>query len=666
MSRTTPLHSPMAALPRAWCQWLFLIVTALLLIAATWNVIGAAGYELGDFAANSLLIQDAKSLALFKGNYSRVGFNHPGPAILYVLMAGELVLHDWLHLAPTPFSGQLMAIACYTAFWMMLMWRILTRITGVPMVAMMALCTFAAAAVLLDFQVFTGAWFPHLYFFPFAVMLLAATRLLDGYADTLPSLAVACGFLINGHVSFIAILGIIFLTVAFSNLLLVRRGRLAGPAILSTAFYILHRRALLGAILLLALFLVPLLVETVRHFPGPLADYAAFSSQTSSNRLSQAWKFMSVYWGGTKGAACFVIVCALVLAGPAALRSRLGDAIRAMALVFVGATLALLFYAKVGVDLLDHPYIGLFYYAVPALAAMLVSLLLVRTRWLANASILQGVLAALLAAVVLVHVHKPVDYLPQYSKPEVPQLVDSLKAIPHQGQGRIVLDLDGGKDPGFVWSSMLGVQAYAKRRHADFFCINTFWHISNTKPARCTEDEVAHNPRYRVWQAAAGDSVPLAAGMGLAVERLVIPDMAALGLVTLKDKPSLFQNWVLGSGWSTAEGEFVWNIGKISRLNFYVPPNFTGFVTLDLGAFLPKPEATQIVTVESPGAAAQTRNFSATTERQSVRVPIKANADGVADIILRIDHPISPKQAGLSNDPRILGINLRSFLIEDH
>jgi hypothetical protein len=54
-----------------------------------------AGIELGDFAANSLLIQKAKSLSLFTGNYSCVGFNHPGPTILYVLTAGEVFFFDW-------------------------------------------------------------------------------------------------------------------------------------------------------------------------------------------------------------------------------------------------------------------------------------------------------------------------------------------------------------------------------------------------------------------------------------------------------------------------------------------------------------------------------------------------------------------------------------------
>ena len=50
-----------------------------LFLTINWHVISSATYEGTDFAANSLLIQDAKALNLLVGNYSRIGFNHPGP-----------------------------------------------------------------------------------------------------------------------------------------------------------------------------------------------------------------------------------------------------------------------------------------------------------------------------------------------------------------------------------------------------------------------------------------------------------------------------------------------------------------------------------------------------------------------------------------------------------
>jgi hypothetical protein len=228
----------------------------------------------------------------------------------------------------------------------------------------------------------------------------------------------------------------------------------------------------------------------------------------------------------------------------------------------------------------------------------------------------------------------------------------------------MVLELDNGKDAGFVWSSVLGLQAYAKRLHEDFFCIHSNWHISNTKAARCTDDEVARQPRYRVWQTAPTDGPALAHGMGLSVERQVLPDMSTMGEVTVKSQPALFQNYILGSGWSTVEPEIVWTMGKQSSLAFHVAPALTGTVTLELEAFLPKPEANQLVKIGTPGAGTQTLTFTQPLNRQRVTVPFKADANGLVQIDLQTDHPVSPKDAGVSPDPRVLGVALRAFLIQ--
>jgi len=60
-------------------------------------------YEQGDAGANSILITQAKHFTLLVGNYSREGFNHPGPAYLYVQAAGEWLLDDTLHLFTSQF-----------------------------------------------------------------------------------------------------------------------------------------------------------------------------------------------------------------------------------------------------------------------------------------------------------------------------------------------------------------------------------------------------------------------------------------------------------------------------------------------------------------------------------------------------------------------------------
>ena len=95
-----------AARPRLALQFFLLLVLFTAgLACVNWDAIRTVNHESSDFAANTLLVLDAKRLQLIHGHYSRVGFNHPGPALLYVLAFGELLFHDWLHLVRPAAGG---------------------------------------------------------------------------------------------------------------------------------------------------------------------------------------------------------------------------------------------------------------------------------------------------------------------------------------------------------------------------------------------------------------------------------------------------------------------------------------------------------------------------------------------------------------------------------
>ena len=99
-----------------WLDGLIFLLVILVLVIANLSSVNTTLYENADLAANGLLIQNAKSLHLLVGNYSRIGFNHPGPAILYILAFGELIFYDWLHLVKSPFAGQVIAAVSIMLF----------------------------------------------------------------------------------------------------------------------------------------------------------------------------------------------------------------------------------------------------------------------------------------------------------------------------------------------------------------------------------------------------------------------------------------------------------------------------------------------------------------------------------------------------------------------
>jgi hypothetical protein len=649
-----------------WPYAVLFVLLAIVFAVSNWPAIGTNNIELGDFAANSLLIQDAKSHFLIHGNYSRVGFNHPGPAILYVLALGEVVFHDWLHLVSSPFSGQLLAVPLYSAAWLVAIFAIVRRAVGSAAGA--ALFTGALVLVLAwaDYNIFCGIWFPHLYVLPFATMVAAASRLVYGKLDSVIVLGVSTGFLLNGHVSFVAIAGIVLVCVLVANLIVARRG--TAPRVLAPVFLKAHRNAALLLVGIVLLFLVPLAVACVVDQPSPVRLYLSFSRNNQHNSLGQAAHYVAGYWEGMLGWVCMaalVLALLLVLRRPRAERGMRELGIGLLA-AMAGGTLALLYYAKVGIDLLEYKYIGLFYYAVPAFAVALALLCVYMALQRSQARELGAVVMAGAAlALAFQKIDRAPDYVGQFNQPAVAGLYDGLRAL-HSPQ-RLVLDLDNAVDWGTVWSHMLGVEIYAKRRHVDLFCVHQNWHISFTHAAECSEQELTSAPRLYVRPGAPDPKLgqPVLSHLGLSFYPMSKPALAPGAPIGVGEHAVWYNDFILQSGWSTIEaGGFVWSMGDRARLALYLDAAAGDRVLLDLEGFLPKPDSVQQVEIDVDGKPAASIRFTQQDNRKQVAVPIGArHGDNIA-VTLRIAHPISPQQAGLSPDPRVLGVRLFGITVE--
>ena len=106
-ARTSQAHGRI----RVW--WVVAAATAtlaILLCVRNRFLFSTRLYEDADMGANSILVEQARHFTLLVGNYSRDHFHHPGPAYMYVKAAGESLFWVWLHVVPTAWNGQLLAI----------------------------------------------------------------------------------------------------------------------------------------------------------------------------------------------------------------------------------------------------------------------------------------------------------------------------------------------------------------------------------------------------------------------------------------------------------------------------------------------------------------------------------------------------------------------------
>ena len=185
--RATGAVGPGAAEPthlaeggRPW--WIWAIPFALLfalLCARNGFLFTTRLYEQGDAGANSILITQAKHFTLLIGSYSREGFNHPGPAYMYVQALGEYLFLNALHVVPTAWNAHVLSVFVLDSAFLALAVGIVYSWTRSLAGAAATFAVFLGLAVVYP-PVVNSDWMPYLYVPTYVVFLLAAGSVTAG------------------------------------------------------------------------------------------------------------------------------------------------------------------------------------------------------------------------------------------------------------------------------------------------------------------------------------------------------------------------------------------------------------------------------------------------------------------------------------------------------
>lgn len=383
----------------------FVAASTVILTAMVWarqtRVFTDHIYPSGDAALNSMLVVNAEHLSQAAGNYSRVGFHHPGAGFIYLLTAGE-VIFEKLHLSPTPFNGQVAVTTLYATA----MYALVATCLGYLARSWVA----GVLAVVLGFAFSAGGawfgdtWFPMLYAPAFLLFMAAGGVLGSGRTRFLPAFVLAGGLLVHGHVSFLLYVGATGVVVVV-GWFLAHRGSVKAE---------LQRRrlAVWSSGVLLALFLLPLAIQTVRNFPSPWREYIEFSrnAENDPRTVSQVVAYVARYWTETPWPVGVYVVAGILLVALLAVdrrrRRRIGYAWVAGMLIL--QSVLAVFYAYRGVDHLEPRevagYVLLYYQMVPLLLVLAASTYLVSVCVTAArpVAVTGRVMAATAAVVVLV------------------------------------------------------------------------------------------------------------------------------------------------------------------------------------------------------------------------------------------------------------------------
>ncbi|MGY0502194.1 hypothetical protein ACWZHB_27210 [Nocardia sp. FBN12] len=304
-------------------------------------------FEEGDGATVSIQVLAAKDFELLVGNYSRVGFHHPGPALIYVDAFGEWLFYDVLNLVPSPWNGQAIAILLFNATMVALVlgivyswypsWSLIAGLGGASLLFVTAYRELLSQPAM-----------PYVYFGVFLAFLVAVSSVLAGRTGHLWIAALTGGLLIHGHAEFL-----FFVTL------------LGGAAL-----YLVVRRWKLdvaekdwwwfGAVV--AVFAFPILLNTIVNFPGELPKYVGYGGGHGIHMPWTAVSYTVQFWGPNRGLGLVILVALFVLVTLVARGQRFLQ--RGVALCAASVALMVV-YAMIGIDQINEAYIGYFSYAVP-------------------------------------------------------------------------------------------------------------------------------------------------------------------------------------------------------------------------------------------------------------------------------------------------------------
>lgn len=331
---------------------------------------------LGDLAADDMLILRAKHFALLHGNYSRVGFYHPGPFFLQIAALGETVFHDWLGWVKSYHAAQVLAldllqgVALAFAF---RLWLLVTCQLGLSLLAVLVLM----ATVLAGWSdnVFAIPWNPHAYVAAAIWLATGMMGMLLRGPRWLPLAVLGAVALLHGHASFIGLLPVSLAAFALAAL----GGRLdrvrCPTAAEITCFIRTYPWSVAASAMVILAGALPIVANTVLNWPGEIPKYFAFAGHSPLNNPFKALKYV---WTFLPLSGVWLLALARF--------GRDGEATpnlddqqlrRAGMAVFVAGAVPALLYSLKGVDNFAERYLILWvtgFFGMAAAAAMICSL----------------------------------------------------------------------------------------------------------------------------------------------------------------------------------------------------------------------------------------------------------------------------------------------------
>jgi hypothetical protein len=480
------------------------VLLFILLCARNWFLFTTRLYEQGDAGANSILIEQAKHFTLLIGSYSREGFNHPGPAYMYVQALGEYLFLNALHVVPTAWNAHVLSVFVLDSAFLALAVGIVYGWTRSLPGAAATFAVFVGFAVAYP-QVVNSDWMPYLYVPTYVVFLLAAGSVTAGRVPDLWILALSGWFLIHGHACFLLFVPAIILAVLVAAAAGHRRSIFRSIG----SFFSNQWKAWLPAVVISAVFAFPIALNLGLHWPGDFAQYITYGRSggvlglAGHHTAAQVTDYVLWFWWPHANAW---LAPALLLAAALGViigltRGPLRRFLIALLALNVVSTAAFVLYTAIGIDDLFSYYIGYFYWSAPLIMGLIIVVGAVEALRLRSRRILRAAApaAAALAAAAAFITLAVIPGTRTNTGDINESLPAAVAAIAARNPGEtIALEVDH-----IVWPQAIGFLVQAERTGVKACLVDTWYTFLVTKQFICTPSQAATSAGYWFYPPAA-------------------------------------------------------------------------------------------------------------------------------------------------------------------
>jgi hypothetical protein len=414
---------------------------------------------------------------------------------MYLLAAGQGLMYNLLHMVPTPWNGQFFAAFALCGTMAGLAVGIvygLTRRLAPAAAAFAVICVL----ILNHPDAAASVWPPSLFILTYLVFLLAAASVAAGRTQDLWILALTSWLLIHGYAPFLLLFVPLTLAATAAFALWPDRHHLLAAI---RRFVRDRRSSWIPVVVISAVFLLPIVVNLVLHWPGDFGSYFSYGTHSGGYPPSQVLRFMAWYLGPRDNAwpvsvagvlAAAALLCVARITGRRLVNRQFHVALAVLA----GLTsIAFGWYVARGSTGPLHYFIGYFFWAVPFSFIMIIAIGLAELfgdRLAARIGSVAAVMA-LLGVLVSGPVSAHADVAD--NNPHIPGIVATMA---DHSKGRVSV-LGPVTDP--AWYEVVGVLLQAERAGVPV-CVAApaGGYRVVLRAFQCTGADLAHGVRYRV------------------------------------------------------------------------------------------------------------------------------------------------------------------------